>query len=306
MAAKIKSHPKHNFKQTHSPRPKGINPKAFERVYWPFIPVLVTICLLLTLAIQTVPLHHLGGRVLGYQTSENIGELLKATNEMRTKAGEKPLHLNENLDLAAQAKANDMAKQDYWSHYTPQGVAPWSFATAIGYTYRSMGENLAAGFADDDAVVNAWMASTEHRANILNYNFSEVGFGYADISDYKAAGGGPMTLVVAFYAQPTAAFAIAPHSGSIQPPSSTLASSTSTSRAQTALAASSWTRWIPAALIIIALAAALIFIERHRRYFKTAVARSERYVLRHPATDFGLLIIVGLVFLLTRTAGFIH
>lgn len=307
MTAKIKSHPKHDSRQrAHVPMPKGVSGKAFEKVYWPFLPVLVCVCLLLALAVQSVPLHHLTGRVLGYQTSEDAQELLKDTNLQRQKAGDNPLHLNDSLNEAAQAKANDMARRDYWSHYTPQGVAPWSFVTATGYTYRSLGENLAAGFGDDDAVLNAWMASTEHRANILNYNYTEVGFGYANIANYKAAGGGPMTLVVAFYAQPTATFAIASHpSSSTQPPSATLASST-TARAVAVLTPGLLSRWTPTILLAVAFAAGAVFIERHRRYFKTAIVRSERYVLRHPATDVGLLIIVGLVFLLAQTAGYIQ
>jgi hypothetical protein len=300
MTAKIKSHPKFDIKRRQSPRPKGISDRDFHKVYWPFIPVFITICLLLALAVQTVPIHHLTGRVLGYQTSRSVEELLHDTNIQRLKAGEKALKLNDELAQAAQAKADDMAKRNYWSHYTPQGVAPWSFVTEVGYVYQTMGENLAAGFSDDDSVVNAWMASPHHRDNILNASYSEVGFAYANNPNYTAAGGGPMTIVVAFYAQPAITV------GSAHPVTIGTTTGGSASRVAAAVASNKLSVWAPAAIILIGFAAAISFIEKHRRYFVTAAVRSERYFMRHPATDIGLLIIIGLVFLLVQTAGYIQ
>ncbi|HEU5004621.1 MAG TPA: CAP domain-containing protein [Candidatus Saccharimonadales bacterium] len=296
--AKIKTHPKYDTRKTATPKPKGIDHKAFEKVYWPFIPVFIATALLLSLAIQTVPLHHLTGKVLGYQTSKNSDQLLKDTNLQREKAGESDLKINDELTKAAQAKADDMAKRDYWSHNTPQGVAPWSFVTATGYVYQSMGENLAAGFNDDDAVVNAWMASPHHRENILDKNYSQVGFGYANNPNYTAAGGGPMTIVVAFYAQPASVF--------VNPKTNFTGQTLGASTTRVAAAFnSSLSPWLPVILLFGGLAALGIFIEKHRRYFATAAAQGERYILRHPATDFCLLIIACLVFLLNQTAGFI-
>ncbi len=298
MTAKIKDHPKYARKRGGGPKPRGVSDKAFEKVYWPFIPVFIVACLLLALAIQTVPLHHLTGRVLGYQTTENAQELLKDTNIQRQQAGESGLMLNDDLAKAAQAKADDMAKRNYWSHDTPEGVAPWSFVTATGYVYQSMGENLAAGFSDDDEVVNAWMASPHHRANILDKSYTQVGFGYANSPDYTSAGGGPMTVVVAFYAQP--ALAAAP---AAQPTHNQILGTSTTTRAATALPSSIAT-WAPVVLLLAGALAIAAFVEKHRRYFRTATVESERYVLRHPLTDLCLLVIAGLVFLLVQTAGY--
>lgn len=302
MTAKIKDHPKYDLKRGHTPRPKGISDKQFHKVYWPFIPVFVAICLLLSVAVQVVSPHHLTGRVLGYQTNRNAEQLLADTNIQRQKAGERQLVLNDELSQAAQAKANDMAKRNYWSHYTPQGVAPWSFVTAAGYVYQSVGENLAAGFNDDDSVLNAWMASPHHRENILNQAYSEVGFGYANNPNYTAAGGGPMTVVVAFYGQPAIAGASAKV---VSPAINGQILSDSTSRASTVVTGP-LAGWVPLVLLLGGVAAVIVFIEKHRRYFKTAAVRSERYILRHPATDLGLLMIAGLVFLLAQTAGYIQ
>jgi cell division septation protein DedD len=108
--------------------------------------------------------------------------------------------LNSQLDNAAQAKANDMAARNYWSHDTPDGQSPWTFFTAAGYEYQTAGENLAYGFDTSLNTVNAWMNSPGHRANILNTTYTEVGFGIANAADYQ--GTGPETIVVAEYASP--------------------------------------------------------------------------------------------------------
>jgi hypothetical protein len=115
------------------------------------------------------------------------------------------LSLNGQLDAAAQAKANDMATRNYWSHYTPDGNPPWVFVSAQGYAYQKLGENLATGFNDEQATINGWMASPPHRENLLDPAFSDVGFGFANNPNYTAAGGGPMTIIVAFYGRTVAA-----------------------------------------------------------------------------------------------------
>jgi uncharacterized protein YkwD len=141
-----------------------------------------------------------------------IGDLLSDTNAQRMANGLAPLKLNEKLDAAAQANADDMAARDYWSHYTPDGNPPWVWVTNQGYSYQKMGQNLAAGFSDEQATIDGWMASPPHRENLLDPDFKQVGFGYANIPDYTAAGGGAMTVVVAFYGEPKvlAASTVAP------------------------------------------------------------------------------------------------
>lgn len=206
MAAKIKRPPTSADRHRH--KPKKVSKKAFEKVYWPYLPLLAVISLLLIFsgpsgALQSaISARH--GRVLAYATSMSVSGLLADTNTARLHNGIHSLSLNSKLIAAAQAKANDMATRNYWSHYTPEGNPPWVFVTAQGYAYQKLGENLAAGFDTEQATIDGWMASPPHRENMLDPAFSEVGFGYANNPDYTSAGGGPMTIVVAFYGEPVA------------------------------------------------------------------------------------------------------
>jgi hypothetical protein len=83
------------------------------------------------------------------------------------------------LDAAATLKAQDMAKGSYFSHNSPTGVTPWHWFDAAGYSYVYAGENLAVFFTDSTAVVEAWMKSPTHRANIVGSNYREIGVGTA-------------------------------------------------------------------------------------------------------------------------------
>lgn len=161
--------------------------------------------------------------MLSYATSMSVGGLLADTNTSRAQNGVASLKLNGKLDAAAQAKANDMASRNYWSHNTPEGNPPWVFVTAQGYSYQKLGENLAAGFGDEQATINGWMASPPHRENLLDPAFSDVGFGYANNPNYTSAGGGPMTIVVAFYGKPQV---LSAQTTAPPPPSSSVKSST--------------------------------------------------------------------------------
>ena len=138
--------------------------------------------------------------VLGYATDISITELLNDTNAQRTANGLPALNLNNDLDNAAQAKANDMVTQNYWSHVNPEGETPWQFITAAGYDYQAAGENLAYGFDSSADTVTGWMNSAEHRANILDSTYIDVGFGFANSSNFQSSG--PETVVVAEYAEP--------------------------------------------------------------------------------------------------------
>ena len=200
--AKIKTH----SSDSHKTKPKNVNKGAFHRVYWPYIPLVAAISFLLVLSSSggalKAALHHPLGRVLSYSTSMSIGGLLADTNAQRAANGLGGLSLNDKLDAAAQAKADDMAARNYWSHYTPEGNPPWVFVSSQGYSYQKLGENLAAGFSDEQSAINGWMASPPHRENLLDPAFSNVGFGFANNPDYTSAGGGPMTIVVAYYGAP--------------------------------------------------------------------------------------------------------
>lgn len=95
-------------------------------------------------------------------------------------------------------KVRDMFEQQYWAHVAPNGSTPWSWFSKAGYDYAFAGENLAKNFTTTGAAMTAWMASPAHRDNILNTNYTDVGFAVMD----GVLNGRNTTLVVALYAQP--------------------------------------------------------------------------------------------------------
>ncbi len=126
------------------------------------------------------------------------GEILALTNTERQQNNLGALTENSELDQAAQAKAEDMATKGYFSHISPSGETPWTWIEDAGYSYHYAGENLATQFVDSRAVVNAWMASPTHRANLLGPQYTNIGIGVAQ-GIYQ---GQPTIFVVQFFASP--------------------------------------------------------------------------------------------------------
>ncbi len=116
------------------------------------------------------------GAVLGYAVNIEESNLLNYTNEKRVENGLKPLKLNSALQQAALAKAKYMFANDFWAHNAPDGTTPWKFIEDAGYNYIFAGENLAKDFEDSKSVVDAWMASPTHSANILQEKYQDIGF----------------------------------------------------------------------------------------------------------------------------------
>jgi Cysteine-rich secretory protein family len=106
--------------------------------------------------------------------------VVEETNEARLKLQETALVRSAVLDEAAQLKAEHMAKNGYFAHYSPDGVSPWHWFSEVGYQYAHAGENLAVHFTDSRAVVDAWLDSPTHRANIVNDKYLEIGVGTAE------------------------------------------------------------------------------------------------------------------------------
>lgn len=105
-----------------------------------------------------------------------ITGILDETNKRRLAEGFTPLVLNTELTVAAQNKAEDMFALQYFEHDSPTGVGISELISAAGYEYIAVAENLALGnYKDDAAVVDAWMNSPGHRANILNGTFTQIG-----------------------------------------------------------------------------------------------------------------------------------
>jgi hypothetical protein len=105
-------------------------------------------------------------------TSSRMVEL---TNESRSEAGLEKLSVNEKLEKAAEAKANDMLINQYFEHTSPQGVTPWYWFEQAGYEYVYAAENLAIDFVTAEGAHKALMESTGHRENILGQNYKEIG-----------------------------------------------------------------------------------------------------------------------------------
>jgi hypothetical protein len=101
------------------------------------------------------------------------------TNEEREANNAAPLIRNATLDEAARRKAQHMAELEYFAHFSPSGVSPWHWFDQVGYVYAHAGENLAIHFTDSDEVVEAWMNSPAHRANIVDGKYTEIGVGTA-------------------------------------------------------------------------------------------------------------------------------
>ncbi|MFF4118921.1 CAP domain-containing protein [Streptomyces sp. NPDC001714] len=103
-------------------------------------------------------------------------EVLKLVNEERAKVGCSAVSANSSLTKLAEAFSDDMAARDFFDHTDPDGKTPWDRAAAVGITNLG-GENIARGQATAQAVMDAWMNSEGHRANILNCDFKTLGVG---------------------------------------------------------------------------------------------------------------------------------
>ncbi len=128
-------------------------------------------------------------------------EVVAFTNAERVQNNTTLLNENALLAGAALSKAQDMAAKGYFSHNGPDGKEPWRWVEEAGYAYQYAGENLAVRFDDSANVVNAWMASPTHRANIVKPVYTEIGVGVAE-GMYKGA---PAKFVVQYFATPLAA-----------------------------------------------------------------------------------------------------
>ncbi|MFG2951281.1 CAP domain-containing protein [Streptomyces adustus] len=103
-------------------------------------------------------------------------EVLKLVNEERAKVGCSALTANGSLTRLAEAFSEDMAQRNFFDHTDPDGATPWDRAAKAGISNLG-GENIARGQTDAEAVMEAWMNSPGHRANILNCDFNTLGVG---------------------------------------------------------------------------------------------------------------------------------
>jgi uncharacterized protein YkwD len=113
-----------------------------------------------------------------FHVSAFAAEVVALTNQHRAAAGCAPLTINSRLMAAAQLHSEDMALRDFFSHTGSNGSLPWDRIRAQGYTFSRAAENIAAGYPTPAGVMDGWMSSPGHRANILNCNLREIGVGH--------------------------------------------------------------------------------------------------------------------------------
>lgn len=128
---------------------------------------------------QTIYIPVLDSTVTSYE--EKVAELV---NDIRVKNGLGKLTLNWELSRVARYKSQDMHDRKYFSHTSPTYGSPFDMIKNFGISYRSAGENIAQGYKTPDAVVNGWMNSSGHRANILNASYTQIGVGYVSDGNY--------------------------------------------------------------------------------------------------------------------------
>ena len=106
-------------------------------------------------------------------------QVVEIVNQERTAAGQPPLKKNDLLDTSSLFHSTNMADRDFFAHCDPDtGHSPGTRVTNSGYSWNSVGENIAAGYSTPASVMAAWMNSSGHRANILSSGFREIGIGY--------------------------------------------------------------------------------------------------------------------------------
>lgn len=270
------------------------HPKHYAKVYWPYLPLVIIMGAALWLAYPSVSRSQRG--VLSYATNVNISGLLESTNNERQTNNQSQLAISPKLNQAAQAKAEDMVARNYWSHDTPEGQKPTIFADVVGYGFDSVAENLAYGFNDSSQAVKGWLNSPSHRGNLLNGNYTEVGFGIAESPNYL--GKGPETVVVAMYGKPA--------NGERQVLSEVQSaeSSKSISKAQTLTGGKM--PWITLLVGFVAGAGLVYLVIKHSVAIHRAIRKGEKFILKHPVWDVTILALIILCVLLSQSTGVIR
>lgn len=110
-------------------------------------------------------------------------EVIKLVNIERSKNGLSQLTADWQLSRVARYKSTDMRDKNYFSHYSPTYGDPFKMMHDFGISFYAAGENIAKGQPTPQAVMQAWMNSPGHRANILNPQFNEIGVGIAKASN---------------------------------------------------------------------------------------------------------------------------
>ena len=119
----------------------------------------------------------------GVSQSSYGAQVVSLVNKERAAQGLSALTADSRLTRLAQLKAEDMAKNKYFSHTSPTYGSAFDMMKTYGVSYDTAGENIATGQKTAEAVMEGWMNSQGHRANILNSAYTGIGVGYAKSSD---------------------------------------------------------------------------------------------------------------------------
>ncbi len=111
-------------------------------------------------------------------------QVITLTNAERAKEGLPALQADTTLMKSARAKSDDMAKNNYFSHTSPTYGSPFDQMKSFGISYKAAAENIAQGQKTPQEVVQAWMNSSGHRANIMNGSYTHIGVGYSANGNY--------------------------------------------------------------------------------------------------------------------------
>lgn len=129
------------------------------------------------------------GDILNIPTIDNAissyeRDVIRLVNEHRRVKGIPELSYDWELSRVARIKSQDMKDSGYFAHNSPTYSSPFQMIKSFGISYRSAAENIARGYATPESVVNGWMNSPGHRANILNSAFTHIGVGYVSDGNY--------------------------------------------------------------------------------------------------------------------------
>lgn len=318
--------------------------RHFLKTYSPYIPLALIVTAGLIFSAYWNP--SVRSKVLAHATNMSVSGLLEGTNNERSSNGKTALSLNSKLNQAAQAKANDMVARNYWSHNTPEGNPPWIFIDQTGYNYNKAGENLAYGFMSSSDTVAGWMNSPPHRDNMLDSAFTEVGFGFTNSDDFQGTGPQTIVVAMyaqpaTVAAAPSTAVTPAPSSSSskpasqpapaptpeptptptpepaptetkeqTQPPVNTEQPTNDEPAPQAVPRFAAYTRgtqpWMASSLSMITVAGLGVLLVKYGLVIRRMLVSSERFILHHTLFDVTVISLLGLVFILTRTAGVIR
>ena len=129
---------------------------------------------------------HVGDKITISENEQQAVEeqVVSLVNKERAKEGLAPLTSNWELARVAKYKSQDMHDKNYFSHTSPTYGSPFDMMKNFGISYKSAGENIAKGQTSAAQVMEAWMNSSGHRANIMDAKFTHIGVGYVKDGNY--------------------------------------------------------------------------------------------------------------------------